>query len=304
MISVRDVTRRFGRTAAVNGVSLEIPRGDSVALWGSNGAGKTTLIRCVLGLLRFRGEITISGLNVRSQGKLSRRMIGYVPQELGFYDELRVSEAVLFFSQLKGLYRTDASAALASVGLEGSEHKRVRELSGGMKQRLALALSLRGDPPLLVLDEVTASLDALGRHDFVAMLGRLSGEGRTMLFASHRIDEVASLARRVAVLDRGRLIEVLPVAEFIARRAADASGRSMLHLTIPEASRHDAVRALHLAGFAAELNGVGIVVSVQQERKAVPISVLADARVPVEDFEVVSLDATVVAAGASREVKA
>lgn len=303
MIRMQGVTRRFGRTTAVDGIGLEISHGDSVALWGSNGAGKTTLIRCVLGLLRFRGEITIDGLDVLKQGRHTRQMIGYVPQELSFYDDLRVSEALQFFSRLKGIARTDVGEALASVGLEGNDHKRIRELSGGMKQRLALALALRGDPPLLILDEVTASLDALGRHEFISLLERLSGQGRTMLFASHRIDEVASLARRVAILDRGRLTAILPVAEFLARRAAVEAGRSVLHLTIPEASRNDAARVLLLAGFLPELNGTGIVVSVQQERKAIPIRILSEARVPVEDFDVVTMAAAAATAAARHEEK-
>jgi len=301
VIHIHNVTRRFGRMTAVNAVSFDIPRGDSVALWGSNGAGKTTLIRCVLGLLRFQGNISVAGHDVASRGKHARQLIGYVPQELGFYDELRVSEALAFFSRLKGLGRPDVAAALESVGLAGSERKRIRELSGGMKQRLALALALRGDPPVLVLDEVTASLDALGRHDFIALLERLTGQGRTLLFASHRIDEVASLAHRVAVLDSGRLAAMLPVAHFVSQQEASSQSSSVLHLTIPASSRSDALRVLSLAGFSPELNGVGVLVPVPLERKAIPIRILAEARVPVDDFEVVSMTDAAAAVKARQE---
>jgi len=208
MISIASVTKRFGRATAVDDVSIDIPEGDSVALWGANGAGKTTLIRCVLGLVRFKGSITVDGFDARRQGKWARMRIGYVPQELGFYDDLRVSEAVLFFARLKGLSVRSTGDVLERVGLTGHHRKRIRELSGGMKQRLALAIAMLGDPPVLVLDEVTASLDACGREEFVALLARLSGEGRTMLFASHRVDEVAMLARRVVTLDRGSMVRV------------------------------------------------------------------------------------------------
>lgn len=291
MIRIENVTKRFGRATAVESASLTIEQGDSVALWGVNGAGKTTLIRCVLGLLRFKGRVSIAEHDVWKQGKTARMLLGYVPQELGFYDELGVLEAVAFFARLKGLARIDAGGALASVGLVGHERKRIRELSGGMKQRLALAIALLGEPPVLVLDEVTASLDAVGRQEFVRMLERLSGAGRTMLFASHRIEEVAVLARRVAVLERGRITRICPVAEFVAEYHAHDVGTqgAILHLTIAAPARVVALETLRGEGFAPQLNGVGLLVPVSPERKALPFRVLADARIPVDDFEIVSL---------------
>lgn len=289
MIQIENVTKRFGRSIAVEDASLSIEAGDSVALWGANGAGKTTLIRCVLGLLRFRGRIRVAGHDVWRAGKAARVCIGYVPQELGFYDELGVGDALGLFARLKGLGRVDSRAALAGVGLEGHERKRIRELSGGMKQRLALAIALVGDPPILILDEVTASLDAVGRREFVGLLERLSGAGRTMLFASHRIEEVASLAKRVAVLDRGRIAGVASTAEFVARRSDDPAGHAVLHLTIAAQVRTSALEKLRDQGFSPQLNGVGVLVPVSAERKALPFRVLADARIPVDDFELVSL---------------
>lgn len=214
MIAIDGLVKRFGRVPAVDGVTLHIPAGDSVALWGPNGAGKSTIIRCVLGLFHFEGTISVNGFDVARDGKTARRHVGYVPQEIGFYDELRVGEALRFFAQLKAVPLASPDAVLSRVGLPAQGRKRIRELSGGMKQRLALAVALLGDPPVLLLDEVTASLDAFGREEFVALLERLSGDGRTMLFASHRVDEVASLAHRVVSLEEGRVVEVRPVREF------------------------------------------------------------------------------------------
>jgi ABC-2 type transport system ATP-binding protein len=205
MIRIAHLTKRFGRALAVDDVSLDIATGDSVALWGANGAGKSTVIRCVLGLLPYAGTIEIAGRDLRRHGKSVRRLIGYVPQELGFYDDLRVHEAVRFFARLKGVGIASVSDVLGPVALDGHERKRIRELSGGMKQRLALAIALLGDPPILVLDEVTASLDACGRDEFVQLLSRLAGEGRTLLFASHRSEEIATLAKRVITMEGGRV---------------------------------------------------------------------------------------------------
>lgn len=285
MIIVENVTKRFGRAVAVRDASFDVPQGRALALWGANGAGKTTLIRCVLGLIRSSGRVRVAGFNVHRQGKLARRAIGYVPQELGFYDELSVREAIEFFSRLKGLGRPDTRVALTNVGLEDQQPKRVRELSGGMKQRLALAIALLGDPPVLVLDEVTASLDAVGRDEFVGLLEQLSGSGRTLLFASHRVEEVAALAHRVAVLDRGSIARIDACSQFVASQG----GGTVLHLTIKLDAQSRALQTLRAAGFAAQLNGVGVLVPVAAEHKAAPLRLLAEAHVVVDDFEVVSL---------------
>jgi ABC-type multidrug transport system ATPase subunit len=299
MIRIENVTKRFGRATAVGGVSLELPVGDSVALWGANGAGKTTLIRCVLGLLRFQGRIVVGGHDVRRHGKQARLLVGYVPQELGFYDDLGVAEAVQFFGRLKGLAHADAERALAGVGLIGHEGKRIRELSGGMKQRLALAIALLGDPAVLVLDEVTASLDAVGRDEFVSLLERLSGTGRTMLFASHRIEEVATLAKRVAVLERGKLVRVASCEDFVA----DQDRLSVLHLTISPSVRAQAIVTLKAGGFAPQLNGVGVLVPVAPELKAAPFRILADADIRVDDFNLVSAGHAAVLAAHVKEAR-
>jgi len=284
MIRIHNVTRRFGRHAAVDNASINIGAGDSVALWGGNGAGKTTLIRCVLGLLRFQGSIEVGGYDVRRHGKHARRLIGYVPQELGFYDDLGVAEAVVFFARLKGLSLRSADAVLASVGLPGQDRKRIRELSGGMKQRLALAIAMLGDPPILVLDEVTASLDACGREEFVSLLSRLGGEGRTMLFASHRVEEVTTLAKRVVHLDKGCVTSITDTHAFLGHLGMG----SVLHLTLPPSVREPAMTLLRASGFSPRLNGVGLMVPVPDEQKAAPFRVLAEGRIAIDDFEVIS----------------
>jgi ABC-type multidrug transport system ATPase subunit len=287
VIRINNLSKRFGQTAAVDGVSLEIPAGDAVALWGSNGAGKTTIIRCVLGLLRFKGQIEVAGRDVRRHGKRARSLIGYVPQELGFYDDLGVAQAVTFFARLKGVRVASVAAVLGRVGLSGHERKRIRELSGGMKQRLALAIAMLDDPPVLILDEVTASLDACGREEFVSLLSSLSAAGKTMLFASHRAEEVATLARRVVLLDKGRVRAEIPAPEFIPYLGLN----TVLHLRIEPGARQRAVELLSRSGFSPRLNGVGIYVNVPAEQKAAPFRVLAEGCIRVEDFQTHALTA-------------
>ncbi len=295
MIRIEGLRKRFGRFTAVDGVDLTVGAGDSLALWGVNGAGKTTVIRCVLGLHRFKGRITVGGIDVTRRGKAARRLIGYVPQELGFYDDLRVAEAVRFFARLKQTRPGSVDQVLHGVGLDGHGGKRIRELSGGMKQRLALSIALLGDPPVLILDEVTASLDACGRADFIGMLrqraGLSDGHGigspepsRTIVFASHREDEIHAMARRVVVMDRGRVVRELPAEGFSADLAAPNLVR--LHIDVPDRDR--AARVLRTHGYSPHLNGVGLIVPVSANRHASVLDLMSGASIDVRKLELLA----------------
>lgn len=283
MIEINGLTKRFGRTTAVDNVSLTVHPGESVALWGPNGAGKTTVIRCVLGLFRYRGTIRVAGHDAWKRGKAARAAIGYVPQELGFYDELRVAEAVRYFGRLRGIRIAVIDGVLGRVGLAGHGSKRIRELSGGMKQRLALAIALLGEPRVLVLDEVTASLDALGRDEFVSLLSTLTRSAdHATLFASHRVDEIAALATRVVTLERGRVTGDMPVRDFVRRHAPE----QVLHVYLDPSRCAAAIDLLQHRGFDARMNGRGILIPVTKGRRAAPLQALQEARIAVDDFEV------------------
>lgn len=282
MIAAHHVTKRFGRYAAVNDVSFDLDPGHALALWGSNGAGKTTLIRCLLGITRSRGKITIDGIPVRRRGRHARARAGYVPQELAFHDDVRMASAMAFFAGLRRASHLRAAEALDTVGLTGHERKRVRDLSGGMKQRLALAIALLSDPPLIVLDEPTSNLDASGRAEVVETLRTLKDAGKTLLFASHRPDEIISLADRVLVLEKGVMQSDTTPAELWPTEKPVQVVR--LHLTMARES--DAADVLRLQGHAVHLNGHGLCVAVPRDRKAVPVSVLARSMIEVRDIEI------------------
>jgi ABC-type multidrug transport system ATPase subunit len=189
---------------------------------------------------------------------------------------------MIFFARLRGVGRARAAESLCAVGLTGHERKRVRDLSGGMKQRLALAVALLSDPPLIILDEPTSNLDAAGRGEVVTTLQRLRAAGKTLLFASHRPDEVISLADRVLVMERGRLDRDTTPGELWPTEKPIQVVR--LHLTM--ASEADAADALREAGHAVHLNGHGLCVAVPRDRKAEPIGVLARQQIEVRDIEV------------------
>ncbi len=282
MIHATNITKRFGRVRAVSNVSFEIEPGEALALWGSNGAGKTTLIRCLLGVIRFRGRASLGGTDVRRRGRNARALAGYVPQELAFHDDARLGSAMVFFASLRCVSRARAAETLDTVGLTGHERKRVRDLSGGMKQRLALAIALLSDPPLIILDEPTSNLDAAGRGEVVEMLQRLRRAGKTLLFASHRPDEVISLADRVLILEGGKIQrDTTPLDLWPTEKPVQ-----VVRLYLTMASEEHAAQVLREAGHAVHLNGQGLCVAVPRDRKAEPIHALAMQQIEVRDIEV------------------
>jgi len=282
MIRADHVIKAFRRVRAVDGVCFDLDAGESLALWGSNGAGKTTLIRCLLGMIPFKGSITIGEYDVQRRGKFARSLIGYVPQELAFHDDARLGASIMFFAKLRGIGGQQAREVLERVDLGGHESKRVRDLSGGMKQRLALAIALLADPPIIVLDEPTSNLDATGRDEVVETLIELRKGGKTLVFASHRPDEAHALAGRVLVMEQGRVVSESTPNELWPDHTPIQTMR--LHVTGGDDER--AAELLREAGHAVHLNGRGLCVSVVQNRKAEPIRVLTGASIVVRDFEI------------------
>ncbi len=281
MILFNHLTKRFGKFTAVDDLSFAVEAQQAVALWGPNGAGKTTAIKCLLGLLRYDGQIVVDGQDAHRQGKAVRRRLGYVPQELAFYSDLSALDTALFYARLKRAPASRAAQVLAEVGLEEHHAKPVGALSGGMKQRLALGLALLADPPVLVLDEPTSNLDAAGRDQFLDLLARVRSAGKTVLFTSHRIEEITALADRVLVMARGRLVETCTAAELPARLGL----RTQVKLRLPQDAVDPALLVLQQGGFSASRNGHGVLVDVRPDAKAAPIHALRDAAIEVTDFE-------------------
>lgn len=282
LIRVEHLTKRFGSFVAVQDVSFDVAPGEAVALWGANGAGKTTILRCLLGLYSFEGHIWVGGYHARWQGREVRRLVGFVPQELALYDDLSAGETLTFYACLKHTTPDSVARWADRLGLKELAGKAVRELSGGMKQRLALAVALLGDPPILLLDEPTANLDVRSRREFFDLLLELKAAGKTVLFSSHRFDEVVHVADRVLVLESGVLVADGSPTEL----AASLDGRLVVRLVVEGTRVDEAVQLLRQAGLEAERNGVGVRVRVFPQAKVEPFQVLLSAGVPVRDFHV------------------
>jgi len=286
-ISVRvdNFTKQYGKVKALDAVSFQANPGQALALWGPNGAGKTTLLKAMLGLIAFQGKIEIEGHDAARAGKQARRQIGYVPQEAIFYD-LSVQATLEFYARLKRADLSRASSLLHRVGLADHINKPVPALSGGLKQRLALAVALLADPPILLLDEPTANLDAKARSDYLSLLAALHHEGKTLIFASHRIEEVETLADQVLMLEHGRLAEIISPEELRARLSTDIE----MTLWVNEPQRPFAKTCLTDKGIDAHLNGRGtVVVRIRANQKMRALNLLNECGVTVQNFEIESV---------------
>jgi ABC-2 type transport system ATP-binding protein len=201
---LRDAGKTFGKVRALNGVSLTVGQGETVALLGPNGAGKTTAISLMLGLRRpTSGSAMLFGRDPRDLA--SRLRTGVMLQESGVPDTLKVGEVVELFRRLYPQPLT-VEEALAAAGLESKATAQVTGLSGGQKQRLYFALSIVGNPDLLFLDEPTVGLDVEARQVFWSYINGLVDRGKTIVLTTHYLEEADALANRIIVIDRGHVI--------------------------------------------------------------------------------------------------
>ncbi len=282
MIRIAGLTKRYGRRTVLRDVDLDVAPGAAVALWGPNGAGKTTVVLSVLGFVAYRGSITVDGHDARRDGKAVRSLIGYVPQAPTFFDDLTVVQSLTLSAELRRLRGDHIEKAMEAVEISSQGNVRVGALSGGIRQRLALATALLGDPPVLILDEPTSNLDAESRESATGLLQRLHDRGRTMVVTSHHFEEVAMLVDRVVIMEEGAVVGESTPADL----ATHLGLRSRLHLMLDPAATTDALTALGHLGLAARLNGQGVVVDVLPAEKGRAIAALVAGGIEIRDVEV------------------
>ena len=218
VIDVRGMTKRFGDQTAVNGIDLQVRRGEVYGFLGPNGSGKTTFSRMLCGLLAAdAGEGTCLGFDVIRESEAIKRQVGYMTQRFSFYEDLSIAENLDFVARMYGVEnrREAVRESIEQLGLAGRQKQLAGELSGGWKQRLALAACLIHKPRLLLLDEPTAGVDPKARRDFWEQIHELAGQGLTFLITTHYMDE-AERCNRLAYLSYGNLLTHGTAADVIA----------------------------------------------------------------------------------------
>lgn len=222
IISARGLSRHFGDLVAVRRLDLEVNRGEIFGVLGPNGAGKSTTIRMLCGILRpTGGEGTVVGFDVSREPERIKQRIGYMTQRFSLYEDLSVEENLQFYA---GIYtimgksrRQRVREVMENAGLTGRRKQLAGTLSGGWKQRVALASATIHQPPLLFLDEPTAGVDPVSRRDFWEQIHRLAAGGTTVLLTTHYMDE-AERCHRLAFIFRGEVLDVGTPDEIVERR--------------------------------------------------------------------------------------
>ena len=259
VIDVHDLCKSFGALKVVEGLSLQVAKGEICGFLGANGSGKTTTIRMLCGLLVADGGYgTCLGLDIIRQAQLIRRNVGYMTQKFSYYDDLTVFENLDLVASVYEMphAREAVWRIMDRMGLADRRDQLAGQLSGGWKQRLALAACILHEPQLLLLDEPTAGVDAKARREFWDLIHDMAGEGLTVLVSTHYMDE-AERCNRIVYLARGRIV-VQGSAEEVSRGAGlityeatgadiDAAARSLRRMPGVEAAAVFG-RALHVAG--------------------------------------------------------
>jgi ABC-2 type transport system ATP-binding protein len=221
VLLLRELSRRFGETVALDRLTLEVPAGELVGFVGPNGAGKTTAMRIGMGVLEpDAGEVLWQGAPVTRE---AQRGFGYMPEERGLYPKMRVDRHLRYLAGLHGKTPGDAQAAadgwIERLGLGEYAERRVEELSLGNQQRVQLAAALVHDPTALILDEPFSGLDPIGTDLMSDVLAERSGAGAAVIFSSHQLELVERVCDRVAIVSRGRIVAAGRVDELRAQRS-------------------------------------------------------------------------------------
>ena len=236
VIDARHLSRRFGALTAVRDVSIDVRRGEIYGVLGANGAGKSTTLRMLCGLLApSSGSATVVGYDVAKYPEEVKARIGYMTQRFSLYEDLTVTENLRFYAGIYGVPRRTRRArvdgVIERIGLGDRRKQLAGTLSGGWKQRLALACSTIHEPPLLFLDEPTAGVDPLSRRSFWDQIHRIASEGTTVVVTTHYMDE-AERCHRLSFIFRGSVLEAGTPHEVVARR-----GLRIVELDVPTGAR-------------------------------------------------------------------
>ncbi|RHW35703.1 ABC transporter ATP-binding protein [Neobacillus notoginsengisoli] len=242
LLIVAGLTKSFKDFKAVKEVSFDVKKGESFGLLGPNGAGKSTTINMLTGLFPpTSGSIQIAGIDMVKEPKKAQGLIGIVPQEIALYQSMSAKENLIFWGRMYGLsgnmLEQRVAEALELIGLEDRAKDKVETFSGGMKRRVNIGAAILHRPELLIMDEPTVGIDPQSRTHILETVKRLNGEGITVIYTSHYMEEVEFLCERIGIMDHGRLIALGTIPEL----RETIGDRSRMIFAIPEGFSDSAV---------------------------------------------------------------
>jgi ABC-type multidrug transport system ATPase subunit len=206
-IVVRNLTKCYKEFKAVDTISFSVRKGEIFGFLGPNGAGKTTTIKAILDLIHAdQGEIIINGINVRTQGKKAREYVGYMPEQVAFYDNLTALQNLRFYAEMKHAAKDECMRLIQLVGLGDAGKKKVSAFSKGMVQRLGMARAMLGNPPIMILDEPSGGLDPRGVVLVRDIILDLKKKGVSIFISSHILSEIQEICDRVGIINKGKLV--------------------------------------------------------------------------------------------------
>ena len=271
VLETKGLTKHYADFVAVDNLNLSVKRGEVFGLLGPNGAGKTTTILMLLGLTEpTKGQVRVLGFDPARQPLSVKARVGYMPDQIGFYDELTARENLIYIAKLNGIYREQikrrVEEAIERVHLTPVMDKRVGTFSRGMRQRLGLADVLIKNPQLIIMDEPTQGLDPELAHEFLGLIHSLKEEGTTILLSSHLLHQVQAICDRVGLFSRGRMVLQGTVPE-LARKVLGGAYRIQLQTNGSSAKVRKALQDLRDVNKVSMLDGV-IEIEAQKDIRA------------------------------------
>ncbi|MCL1089222.1 ABC transporter ATP-binding protein [Shewanella profunda] len=284
-VRAKDISKDYGKFKALTDINFDVLRGQTLALLGHNGAGKSTLLKLILGLITpSKGQIQVQGQDVRAMNVSQSLSIGYLPENVSFYDNMTALELLDYFAKLKGVTKGKVHTLLSEFGLEAAKDKRLGTFSKGMRQRLGLAQAILAEPKVLLLDEPTVGLDPLASAFLYQKMAQLKAQGCAIIISTHELGLVQENMDRALILGRGHMIASGNLTSL--REATALPAYITLH-AISNAQRQQVLVDPILASYIGSSTPQGIRLSVPVTQKSVVLTLLLQ-KLKLEAFSVES----------------
>jgi ABC-type multidrug transport system ATPase subunit len=281
MISVTGLQKRFGAIRAVDGLEFECAPGEMIALIGPNGSGKSTVLRIIAGLMKAdRGEVRISDELMTVAAVQLRKKISYLPQRVAFPEQATAKELLTFFARVRKIPEARVTELISAFALHDFERKKVNELSGGMLQRLAIAVTFLPEADLYILDEATNNLDAEGLTRFRAETLSVLKRGAAVIMSTHILKEAENLAHKIAVIARGRVVLTRRIEQFVE----DVGQSRKMWITLHNLSEKYGKIALDMGAEKVSLNCETMTVECKADLRVPILHALFQAGATIKEF--------------------